>query len=111
MSAGRVQSVALRLVVDREREIQAFIPQEYWSLEAELKKKDGTSREEKKTFEASLDKIDGEKIGILSGSDVARVTSEIEGKDFVVASIEKNIKNRNPQPPFITNIALAASIV
>ena len=103
LSAGRVQSVALRLVVDREREIQAFIPQEYWSLEAELKKKDGTSREEKKTFEASLDKIDGEKIGILSGSDVARVTSEIEGKDFVVASIEKNIKNRNPQPPFITS--------
>jgi DNA topoisomerase-1 len=103
LSAGRVQSVALRLVVDREREIQAFVPQEYWSIEAELKKKETTARDRKKIFVATLDKIGDQKAEILSEQDALKIVADLEGRDFVVASVEKNIKSRNPQPPFITS--------
>ncbi|MFH0940636.1 MAG: type I DNA topoisomerase [Candidatus Omnitrophota bacterium] len=103
LSAGRVQSVALRLVVDREREIQAFVPKEYWSIEADLKKKEALSKEDKKVFEASLDKIDSEKIELLRETDASKVLADLKGKNFTVSSVEKSIKNRNPLPPFITS--------
>ena len=103
LSAGRVQSVALRLVVDRERQIQAFVPEEYWSLEAELKKKTGTTKNEQKEFSASLDKIDGVKAAMVREADAATVVEDIKGKDFIVNSVEKNPKARNPLAPFITS--------
>jgi DNA topoisomerase-1 len=103
LSAGRVQSVALRLVVDREREIQAFKSQEYWSVEAELSKKTATTKEEKKQFGATLEKIDNEKFTILSAAEASGVVDDIKDNDLTVSSSEKNIKNRNPLPPFITS--------
>lgn len=103
LSAGRVQSVALRLIVDRERAIQAFVPQEYWSIEAELKKKQGSSKEEKRVFKATLDKINSEKAQIVKGEDASKIVSELNNKDFTISSIEKAAKNRNPLAPFITS--------
>ncbi len=93
LSAGRVQSVALRLVVDREREIQAFVPREYWSIEADFKKIEALSKEDKKVFKASLDKIDSEKIELSAETDASKVLADLEGKDFTVLSVEKSIKN------------------
>ena len=103
LSAGRVQSAALRLVVDREKEIQAFVPLEYWSIEAELKKPKAENKEEKKVFGATLDKINGEKCQIGSAKEASGIVEDIDGKDFIVTHIEKDIKNRNPQAPFITS--------
>ncbi len=103
LSAGRVQSVALRLVVDREKEIQAFVPQEYWSIEAQLKKKEAASKEEKKVFAAALEKIDGEKAAVADAAQASRIVSDIDGNDLTVASVDKSVKNRNPLPPFITS--------
>ena len=92
LSAGRVQSVALRLVVDREREIQAFISKEYWSIEAELKKKQGASKEEKKIFTATLDKINNEKVDIIKADEASKIVSDIDGNDFIVSGVVKNRK-------------------
>lgn len=100
LSAGRVQSVALRLIVDREREIQAFVPQEYWSIEAELKKK---IKDTKKVFTASLEKKDNEKIEITSEAMARQIIDEIAGKDLLITSVDKNNKARHPAPPFITS--------
>src|SRR5690606_19720855 len=61
LSAGRVQSVALRLIVEREREIRAFVPREYWSLEAELAKQELDKRKRQQKFTASLNRVNGEK--------------------------------------------------
>ncbi|HAJ57716.1 MAG TPA: type I DNA topoisomerase [Candidatus Omnitrophica bacterium] len=103
LSAGRVQSVALRLIVDREKEIQAFVPSEYWSIEAQLKKKEGQPKDEKAVFTAVLDKIDNEKAGITGGETASKIIADIGGKDFIITAIEKNIRNKNPQAPFITS--------
>ncbi len=97
LSAGRVQSVAVKLIVDREREIQGFKPEEYWSLEAEL------STSKKEPFVAKLVKIDGEK-----AEPIAKETAEMAEKDlnqasFKVANYETKPVNRNPFPPFITS--------
>ncbi len=100
LSAGRVQSVALRLIVDREREIQAFVPEEYWSIEADLKKK---AKDGKKVFTASLEKKDNEKIDIKSETQARQIMAQVEGKDFTVSSVEKSNKSRHPLPPFITS--------
>ena len=103
LSAGRVQSVALRLIVDREREIQAFVPKEYWSIEADLKKKEAQSKEDKRAFKASLDRIGSQKIELLTEADTSKVVADLKGRDFTVSGVEKSIKNRNPLPPFITS--------
>jgi len=103
LSAGRVQSVALRLIVDREKQIQAFVPQEYWSIDAIFKKKNADNKEDKKHFTALLDKIDNIKAEILKQKDAENITAELKGKDFTVSSIEKSIRNKNPQAPFITS--------
>jgi DNA topoisomerase-1 len=103
LSAGRVQSVALRLIVDREREIQAFVPKEYWSIEADFKKKEALSKEDKKVFKASLDKIDSEKIELSAEADASKIVADLKGRDFTVSGVEKSVKNRNPLPPFITS--------
>ncbi len=103
LSAGRVQSVALRLIVEREKSIQAFIPQEYWSIEAELKKRSNGSKEDKRSFTAILDKIDNEKVSIANQGEAEKIVADLEGKDFVVSGVEKNIRNKNPQAPFITS--------
>jgi len=96
LSAGRVQSVALRLIVDREREIQKFIPQEYWEVEAELAK--GSS-----LFKAKLEKIDGQKAQLKASAEAESACNEIKGCSFIVAKIKKSEKKRNPDAPFITS--------
>jgi len=103
LSAGRVQSVALRLIVDRERQIQAFVPQEYWSLEAHLRKKTAQTKEEKKAFTASLEKIGEEKAQLADEAQARKAMADVEGRPFTVASVDTAIKSRNPLPPFITS--------
>ncbi|WP_448659818.1 type I DNA topoisomerase [Sphingomonas sp. CJ99] len=98
-SAGRVQSVALRLIVEREREIEAFVPQEYWSVVAELEQ-DATR------FQARLTRFDGQKIDRLTigdGATAERAKAAVEGGRFSVASVETKPATRNPPPPFTTS--------
>ncbi|TNF04236.1 MAG: type I DNA topoisomerase, partial [Sphingomonadales bacterium] len=98
-SAGRVQSVALRLVVEREREIETFVPQEYWSVAADMEQ-DG------RAFTARLVKWKGEKIDRLSigkEGDALAAKADVEGGRFTVESVETKPVTRNPPPPFTTS--------
>ena len=102
LSAGRVQSVAVRLVCEREREIRAFVPQEYWSLTASLEGKVGPS------FEARLaewrgDKIDNKQFRIDNEAKVREITSSLEGLAWSITDVEKKERRRLPTPPFVTS--------
>jgi DNA topoisomerase I len=99
-SAGRVQSVALRLVCDREAEVERFRPQEYWSVVATLR----TPRED--SFVARLTGLDGRKLDRLSigsGDDANAAKQRLESSVFTATSVESKPQRRNPQPPFITS--------
>ncbi|GBD96474.1 MAG TPA: type I DNA topoisomerase [Nitrospirae bacterium] len=97
LSAGRVQSVALRLVVDREKEIEAFKPKEYWSITATLEGK------EPPPFDAKLFHIDQKKADIKNEAEALGIVDDLKGKSFTVKKIEKKKRRRNPAPPFITS--------
>ncbi|HXH27496.1 MAG TPA: type I DNA topoisomerase [Candidatus Polarisedimenticolia bacterium] len=97
LSAGRVQSVALRIVVEREREIQAFTPVEYWTLGALL---EGS---QPPPFEARLIKIDDAKADLKSQQETDAVLAGLHDASFVVRSVEAKEKKKNPVPPFITS--------
>ncbi|PLX99794.1 MAG: type I DNA topoisomerase [Desulfuromonas sp.] len=100
LSAGRVQSVALRLICEREKEINAFDSQEYWSIEAQL------NNAADKGFTARLTKVDGkslDKLAIADEGQANALVAELEGADYKVASLTKSEKKRNPSPPFITS--------
>src|SRR6266478_676217 len=97
LSAGRVQSVAVRLITEREREIQAFVPVEYWSLHARLK---GQTPPE---FVATLKEVGGEKADLPSESVTLAVMTGLHGARFVVKSVTRGERRRNPLPPFITS--------
>ncbi|WP_064093723.1 type I DNA topoisomerase [Rossellomorea aquimaris] len=96
LSAGRVQSVAVRLIIDRENEIKSFIPEEYWSIEAEFTKG-------KETFQASFYGIDGKKVELKTEADVKNVLSQVKGKAFEIDKVTKKERKRNPAPPFTTS--------
>ncbi len=99
-SAGRVQSVALRLICERETEIEAFVPQEYWSLITDFKTPKGDA------FQARLARLDGDKLdkfGIADEAAAKRAVALIEAEDFKVQSIEKKQAQRHPSPPFSTS--------
>lgn len=98
LSAGRVQSVALRLVVDREEEIRAFVPQEYWSIDAKF-----TNPPSKKVFAAAIYGKDGKKIKINSKEESDKILSELDGEEYTVASVKKGTRKKSPTPPFITS--------
>lgn len=104
LSAGRVQSVALKLVVDREREIQAFTPQEHWSIEAKLIK---PSREKGQStpFAARLHSIKGQKgqLHIPNEGKAKEITSSLDNASYHVASVKKKLVHRRPSAPFITS--------
>jgi DNA topoisomerase I len=98
-SAGRVQSVALRLIVEREAEIEAFKAQEYWSVDADLRAPNGT-------FSAHLTHLDGkklEKLSLANEADAARAVEAIKARTFKVGQVETKPVKRNPAPPFITS--------
>jgi DNA topoisomerase-1 len=110
LSAGRVQSVAVRLVVEREREIQAFVPEEYWTLEAELQKiidsaisKNGQPEIENRTFIARLHKLNGKDPELKVEADATRVVNELEGARYNVVKVETKPQNRRPAAPFTTS--------
>jgi len=96
LSAGRVQTVALRLIVEREREIRAFTPEEYWSIEA-LLAKDG------QTFEAALAKVAGHKPQLHSAEEAQAVVDAVRQQPFVVSRVEKRNRRKNPSAPFTTS--------
>jgi DNA topoisomerase-1 len=96
LSAGRVQSVAVRMVVEREREIQAFVPEEYWTLEALL------AANVPPEFIARLIKVDGQKIELKEGAVTQKIVDELAGASWSVAAVEKKERRRNPPPPFTT---------
>ena len=96
LSAGRVQSIALKLIVDRENEINAFIPQEYWTIDGEFKK--GT-----KKFKASFWGIDGKKRALDNNEDIIEVMQRLDGPDFNVDKVERKERRRNAPLPYTTS--------
>jgi DNA topoisomerase-1 len=97
LSAGRVQTVALRVIVEREREIRAFVPKEYWTIHALL------AAGEPPTFEAKLTKFKGEDIEVSNEEEARRVVSAVEGAAWQVASVAQKEKRRYAPPPFTTS--------
>ncbi len=103
LSAGRVQSVAVRLIVEREREIQAFTPEEYWTIGAELNKID---QSDTASFVASLAKKGDkalDKFALKSKDDTDLILSDLKEASWVVENVEKKSVNKNPLPPFTTS--------
>lgn len=98
LSAGRVQSVALRLIVDREEEINAFIPEEYWNLIANL-----AEPILKKSFEARLEKYKNKKLTVSSKEEMDKILNDLKNAKYIVSEVKKGQKKRNPAPPFITS--------
>ncbi len=98
LSAGRVQSVAVKLIVDREEEIEKFVPEEYWNIYANLQAKDS-----KKEFEAKFYGKSGKKQEIHSEEEVNRILEEIDQAEYVVTDVKKSEKRRTPAPPFTTS--------
>jgi DNA topoisomerase I len=101
LSAGRVQSVALRLIVEREDEIRKFKPKEYWTIEAKLSSK--RPEEEKRVFKAKLDRIGKEKIEVGDQKRAHQLKEYLEKQDFKVLSVQKKQRKRRPQAPFTTS--------
>ncbi|MFA5144211.1 MAG: type I DNA topoisomerase [Candidatus Omnitrophota bacterium] len=100
LSAGRVQSVAVRLIVEREKEINKFVPQEYWSVEAELKRK---ADHPKDKFTAKLDKYKNADIEVKHKHDADRIVEHLKKESFVVSDLRESRKRKNPYPPFTTS--------
>lgn len=98
LSAGRVQSVAVRMIVDREEEIRAFVPQEYWTIDAKL-----TAPPSKAVFAASFYGDESGEIKIGSREEADKILGELQQAEFVVGPVKKGKKNRSPAPPFITS--------
>ncbi|MDN4523434.1 type I DNA topoisomerase [Fictibacillus fluitans] len=96
LSAGRVQTVALRLIVEREKEIKAFVPEEYWKIKASF----SYGKEE---FEAGFFGVNGKKKELANEEEVKEVLSKLKGNKFSIASVQKKERKRNPAPPFITS--------
>jgi DNA topoisomerase I len=102
LSAGRVQSVAVRLVVEREREIDAFLPVEYWSVEAELGRQ-VPKRAKRDIFRADLVQVHGLKFECHVGAEAKQLQAGLETARYAVADVRKKEQQRNPSPPFITS--------
>lgn len=98
LSAGRVQSVAVRLIVEREREIEAFKPVEYWEIGSEVKKQG-----DKTNFIVSLVKIGGKKAEVKNESEAKKIVADLEKSDHLVTAIKKREVKKQPYPPFTTS--------
>lgn len=106
LSAGRVQSVAVRLICERQEEIDNFKPEEYWSIEAKLHPKVNGKNE----FIATLEKLDDKKVKIPDKLEAEKIVGRLKDKDYVIESVEKKEKARNPLPPFTTSLLQQAAI-
>ncbi len=98
LSAGRVQSVATRLVVDREEEIERFVPVEYWTADAKL-----LTDRSPQAFVAKFYGVDGKKKGLATKEEADEMVAAVKAEPFVVNTVKKGVKTRNPAPPFITS--------
>jgi DNA topoisomerase I len=96
LSAGRVQTVAVRLIVEREKEIEAFQPEEYWKIK-------GIFSASGEDFEAQYYGLNGKKQELSNEDEVKDILSKIKGKSFTIESVQKKERKRNPSPPFITS--------
>ncbi len=96
LSAGRVQTVALRLICEREEEIRAFTPKEYWSIEVELEAK-------RKRFQAKLYKVGGHRAELSDAAAAQRVVKDVTGKPFVVSAVNRRERRKHAPPPFTTS--------
>ena len=103
LSAGRVQSVALRMIVDREREIENFDPVEYWSIEAELHRSNGKAKKENAFRSSLVGLLDGTKLDIHTKDEADKLGSRLEQSDYCVHKTKSRKVNRQPAPPFITS--------
>ena len=103
LSAGRVQSVALRIICERDKDIKMFVPEEFWSVKAEFT----TSKEH---FSASLFKIDDKDFKIISKDQADNIVSQIEKCKYSISNISKTKVKKSPMPPFITSTLLQASV-
>ncbi|ELK45757.1 type I DNA topoisomerase [Halobacillus sp. ACCC02827] len=96
LSAGRVQSVAVKIIIDRENEIKSFEPEEYWTIDADFLK-------DKEAFQGSFYGVDGKKQELKTENDVKEIQSRMKGKDFSVEKVNKRERRRNPSLPFTTS--------
>lgn len=96
LSAGRVQSVALKMIIDREKEIRNFVPEEYWSI-------DGNFQKAKKKFKANFWGVNGKKKKLTNAESVKEITKLLTTKDYQVTKVEKKERKRNPAAPFTTS--------
>ena len=97
LSAGRVQSVAVRMICEREAEVKAFIPQEYWTIEAKLDQ-DGS-----RPFQARLTHLEGEKVQMVNAAQAQGAVDRLSGVKYLIGRVERKEQKRNPAPPFITS--------
>ena len=104
LSAGRVQSVALQLICEREREIRAFVPEEYWSVEAHL------AAARRRRSPARLAEMNGQKLDITNAEQADAIRKDLEAAAFRVDKVEAQERRRNPAPPFITSQAPAGAV-
>lgn len=98
LSAGRVQSVAVRLIVDRELEIRDFNPDEFWTVDAKFQKENDS-----KIFSAKLHSLNGKKLSIKNKDEVNKILSDLDGQDYCIDKIKKGTRRRSPSPPFTTS--------
>jgi len=103
LSAGRVQSVALRLIVEREREIAAFVAVEYWSLDAVLAQESTRGQRSRPSFLARLIRIRGEEADLKGRQDAEAVVADLEGANYTVSGVKRGERRRRPNPPFTTS--------
>lgn len=98
LSAGRVQSVSVRMIVDREEEIQSFVPQEYWSIEAEL-----LTKNDETPFVAKFYGKDGKKIDLSTKSETDEILNGLKNASYVVENLKLGVRKKSPAPPFTTS--------
>lgn len=103
LSAGRVQSVALRLIVEREREIQDFVSREYWTLDAELQKQGATNGRTKQAFLARLHRINGEAVDLPNEEETQKIQRDLDGATYTVSQVKTRETQRRPAAPFTTS--------
>lgn len=98
LSAGRVQSVAVRMIVDRENQIKNFKPEEYWSIEAKM-----TAPSSKKQFEAMFTGVGGKKTELHSKEETDNILAKLNGAEYIVTEVKKSVRRKSPAAPFTTS--------